>query len=127
VTVDPEGYVEIVDRLKDLIRSGGEWISSVELENAIMGHPAVREAAVVSAKHPRWGERPIAIVALKKGQTLSKQELVDYLSKKFPKFWIPDEFIFVESIPKTSVGKFDKKRIRKMFENLFSGRDTGQP
>jgi fatty-acyl-CoA synthase len=110
-----------------LIRSGGEWISSVELENAIMGHPAVREAAVVGIKHPRWGERPVALVALKEGQTLSKQELVDYLSKKFPKFWIPDEFIFVESIPKTSVGKFDKKHIRKMFENLFSGRDTGQP
>jgi fatty-acyl-CoA synthase len=127
VTIDREGYVEVVDRLKDLIRSGGEWISTVELENAIMGHPAVREAAVVGVKHPRWGERPIGLVTLKEGQALSKQELVDYLSRKFPKFWIPDEFIFVESVPKTSVGKFDKKHIRKMFENFFSGRDAGQP
>ncbi len=125
VTIDPEGYVEIVDRLKDLIRSGGEWISSVELENAIMGHPAVREAAVVGVRHLRWGERPLAIVALKEGRTLSKEELAEYLLKRFPKFWLPDEVIFVENVPKTSVGKFDKKLIRQTYENLYLQRDIG--
>jgi len=125
-TIDPEGYVEIVDRLKDLIKSGGEWISSIELENAIMGHPAVREAAVVGVPHPRWGERPLALVALKEGQTLSKEELIEYLSsKRFPKYWLPDEVIFVENVPKTSVGKFDKKLIRQTYENLYLRRDSG--
>jgi len=126
VTIDPEGYVEIVDRLKDLIKSGGEWISSIELENAIMGHPAVREAAVVGIPHPRWGERPLALVALKEGQTLSKEELIEYLSSKhFPKYWLPDEVIFVENVPKTSVGKFDKKLIRQTYEKLYLDRDPG--
>jgi fatty-acyl-CoA synthase len=126
VTIDPEGYVEIVDRLKDLIKSGGEWISSIELENAIMGHPAVREAAVVGIRHPRWGERPLALVALKEGQTLSKEELIEYLSSKhFPKYWLPDEVIFVENVPKTSVGKFDKKLIRQTYEKLYLDRDPG--
>ena len=125
-TIDPEGYVEIVDRLKDVIKSGGEWISSIELENAIMGHPAVREAAVVGIPHPRWGERPLALVALKEGQTLSKEELIEYLSSKhFPKYWLPDEVIFVENVPKTSVGKFDKKLIRQTYEKLYLDRDPG--
>jgi len=126
VTIDPEGYVEVVDRLKDLIRSGGEWISSVELENAIMGHPAVREAAVVGLKHPRWGERPLALVALKEGHNLSKEELKNYLSKRLPRFWLPDEVVFVEHIPKTSVGKFDKKLIRQNYGNLYLQRDAGK-
>jgi fatty-acyl-CoA synthase len=112
--VDPEGYAQIVDRTKDLIKSGGEWISSVELESAVMGHPKVLEAAVVGIPHPKWQERPVAYVVAKpefKGQ-LSQQEIIDYLTPRVAKWWLPDEVRFVEEIPKTSVGKFDKKVIR---------------
>ena len=113
--VDPEGYAQIVDRTKDLIKSGGEWISSVELESAIMGHPKVLEAAVIAVPHPKWQERPVAYVVPKpeaKGQ-LSQQEVIDYLTPLVAKWWLPDEIRFVDEIPKTSVGKFDKKVIRQ--------------
>jgi fatty-acyl-CoA synthase len=113
--VDSEGYAQIVDRTKDLIKSGGEWISSVELESAIMGHPKVLEAAVIGVPHPKWQERPAAYVVPKaefKGQ-VSQDEIIRYLQPLVAKWWLPDEVRFVDEIPKTSVGKFDKKVIRE--------------
>jgi fatty-acyl-CoA synthase len=112
--VDPEGYAQIVDRTKDLVKSGGEWISSVELESAIMGHPKVLEAAVIGIPHPKWQERPVAYVVAKpefKG-TVTQDEIIEYLTPLVAKWWLPDEVRFVDEIPKTSVGKFDKKVIR---------------
>jgi fatty-acyl-CoA synthase len=102
--------MQIKDRTKDLIKSGGEWISSVELENALMGHPAVREAVVVAVADPKWVERPLAYVEAQ--AEVAADELISYLAERFPRFWLPDRVIFVQQIPKTSVGKFDKKRIR---------------
>ena len=113
--VDPEGYAQIVDRTKDLVKSGGEWISSVELESAIMGHPKVLEAAVIGVPHPKWTERPVAYVVAKpefKG-ALTQDQILEYLRPLVAKWWLPDEVRFIEEIPKTSVGKFDKKVIRE--------------
>jgi fatty-acyl-CoA synthase len=112
VTVDPEGYVRITDRSKDLIKSGGEWISSVDLENALMGHPAVKEAAVVAVRHPKWDERPVACVVLREGARATEAELREYLEPKFAKFWLPDAFVFMDQIPRTAVGKFLKTELR---------------
>jgi fatty-acyl-CoA synthase len=117
--VDPEGYAQIVDRTKDLIKSGGEWISSVELESAIMGHPKVLEAAVIGVPHPKWQERPVAYVVPKaefKGQ-LTNEEILEFLTPLVAKWWLPDEVRFVDEIPKTSVGKFDKKVVRQWAGN----------
>ncbi len=111
-TIDAEGYVKICDRTKDLIKSGGEWISSVDLEGAIMGHPAVAEAAVVAAPHPKWGERPVAFVVLKPGAAASAEEIAKFLEPKFAKWWLPDDYIFVDAIPRTSTGKFLKRELR---------------
>ena len=107
--------MKIADRAKDLIKSGGEWISSVDLENALMGHPAVREAAVVAIAHPKWAERPLAAVILKDGCRAKPEELRAYLSQKFSRWQLPDAFVFLEEIPRTSVGKFQKSRLREMF------------
>lgn len=107
-----DGYLKIVDRVKDLIKSGGEWISSVDLENALIGHPGVREAAVVAAPDPKWMERPVAFVVASLGTTAD--ELADYLRERFPKFWVPERFEFVDEVLKTSTGKFDKKAIRSL-------------
>lgn len=120
-TVDPEGFVRLVDRTKDLIKSGGEWISSVDLENAIMGHPAVLEAAVVGVAHPKWDERPLAFVVLKPNQKVTKEELHDFLKDQFAKWWLPDDVVFLEEIPKTSVGKFMKRALRERYHNYLSG------
>ncbi len=114
--IDPEGYIRLVDRTKDLVKSGGEWISSVELENAIMGHPAVAEAAVVGIPHPKWDERPLACVVLRPGATLDRDELRSFLSAKVAKWWLPDDVVMIDSVPKTSVGKFDKKVLRARFQ-----------
>lgn len=114
-TMDSEGYVQIVDRTKDVVKSGGEWISSVTLENDIMGHPQVMEAAVIALPHPKWQERPIAVVVPKPeaaGQ-LTEADIISYLEPRVAKWWLPDRVIFVEAIPKTSVGKFDKKVMRQ--------------
>jgi fatty-acyl-CoA synthase len=111
-TISPSGCIEIKDRSKDVIKSGGEWISSVALENSLMGHPFVYEAAVIGVPDDKWMERPFAYVVLKEGKTVSVDELKVYLSDKFAKFWIPDGFAFVSSIPKTSVGKFLKSALR---------------
>jgi fatty-acyl-CoA synthase len=118
VTIEPEGYVRITDRSKDLIKSGGEWISSVELENALMGHPAVREAAVVAVPHPRWGERPVAVVVLREGASASEADLLAYLEPRFARFWLPDAFQFVAQIPRTATGKFLKTAIRESLKDF---------
>lgn len=108
----PEGYIRITDRTKDLIKSGGEWISSVDLENALMTHPAVFEAAVVAMPHEKWQERPLACVVLKEEGAATKEELMAYLEQHVAKWWLPDEIVFIDEVPKTSVGKFLKAKIR---------------
>jgi fatty-acyl-CoA synthase len=112
-SIDEKGFLRITDRAKDLIKSGGEWISSVELENALMSHPSVVEAAVIAKPDERWTERPLACVVLAEGAECSSEELCDHLQGEVAKWWIPDEFAFIEEVPKTSVGKFDKKVLRK--------------
>jgi fatty-acyl-CoA synthase len=114
--VDAEGYVQIVDRTKDLVKSGGEWISSVELESAIMGHPKVLEAAVIGIPDPRWQERPVAYVVAKPDfkNAITQDEILAYLESRVAKWWLPDEVRFIDEIPKTSVGKFDKKVLRQV-------------
>src|SRR5699024_124136 len=120
VTIDEEGYVKIVDRTKDLIKSGGEWISSVDLENALMAHPDVFEAAVVAIPDPKWQERPVACVVLNDGVQLSKEEMLEYLEPQFAKWWLPDEVLFMDEIPKTSVGKFLKRALREQVEEQLA-------
>jgi acyl-CoA synthetase (AMP-forming)/AMP-acid ligase II len=116
-TIDDEGFIKIVDRAKDLVKSGGEWISSVDLENTLMGHPAVKEAAVVGVPHPKWQERPLAAVVLKEGATATPEELREFLAKSFAKWQLPDAFVFLPEIPRTSVGKFKKIALRERFAN----------
>jgi fatty-acyl-CoA synthase len=115
-TIDPEGYVKIVDRSKDLIKSGGEWISSVDLENALMGHPAVREAAVIGVRHPKWQERPLAII-VPRNEPPQPEELRAFLATKFAKWQIPDAFVFTSELPHTSVGKLLKQKLREQYAN----------
>jgi fatty-acyl-CoA synthase len=116
-TIDDEGFVKLVDRAKDLVKSGGEWISSVDIENTLMGHPAVKEAAVVGVPHPKWQERPLAAVVLKDGAKATQEELREFLARSFAKWQLPDAFVFVEAIPRTSVGKFKKTALREQFAN----------
>jgi len=115
--VDEDGILLIVDRTKDLVKSGGEWISSVEVEGLIMGHPKVLEACVIGIPHPKWNERPLAFVVPKPDYTgqITKEEVIDYLSPRVAKWWLPDDVVFVEAIPKTGVGKFDKKVLRSQY------------
>jgi fatty-acyl-CoA synthase len=117
VTIDSEGYMKITDRTKDLIKSGGEWISSVELENAVVGHPAVKEAAVVGVPHPKWMERPLALVVVKENAKVTPDELRSFLAKKFAKWQLPDDFIFVPELPHTSTGKLLKSQLRQQFKD----------
>jgi fatty-acyl-CoA synthase len=120
-TIDSEGYVKVTDRIKDVIKSGGEWISSVDMENEIVGHPAVLEAAVVGVAHPKWEERPLALVTLRpeaQGQ-LDAEQIREHLAKKFAKWQLPESVLFVETIPKTSVGKINKKLIREKYKDEY--------
>ncbi len=114
-TIDNRGFIQISDRAKDVIKSGGEWISSVDLENTLMGHPAVREAAVVGVPDDRWDERPLACVVLNEGATAEPIELCSYLEDRVAKWWLPERWAFVDEIPKTSVGKFSKKDLRSSY------------
>jgi len=114
-TIDRDGIVKIVDRAKDLVKSGGEWISTVDLENTLMGHPAVKEACVVGVPHPKWQERPLAAIVLKDGKAASPEELRGFLAVKFAKWQLPDAFVFLDAIPRTSVGKFKKIALREQF------------
>jgi fatty-acyl-CoA synthase len=115
VTIGSDGYVEIQDRAKDLVKSGGEWISTVALENALMGHPAIAEAAVIAIPDEKWSERPLAVCVLREGASATDDELREHLAPSFAKFWLPDRFEFVDEIPKTAVGKFRKTALRERF------------
>ncbi|MGH9842001.1 MAG: long-chain fatty acid--CoA ligase [Blastocatellia bacterium] len=117
-TLDSEGYMAIADRSKDLVKSGGEWISSVDLENSIMAIPGVAEAAVIAVFHPKWQERPLACVVKKPGADLTKEQVYNHLLKHFAKWWMPDDIVFIDAVPKTSVGKFDKKVLRDQFKDF---------
>ena len=120
VTLDADGYVRITDRAKDVVKSGGEWISSVALENALMAHPAVLEAAVFAGRHPKWDERPIAAVVFKPGTNATREELLAHLEPVFPKFWLPDAVVTVAQIPRTSTGKFLKSKLREEYGDMLA-------
>ncbi|MGH3494005.1 MAG: AMP-binding protein, partial [Sciscionella sp.] len=111
-TLSHDGFLRLSDRSKDVIKSGGEWISSVDLENAVMGHPKVAEAAVIGVPDPKWDERPLVAVVLRQGETVTAKELRDYLTDQVAKWQLPENWTFIDEVPKTSVGKFDKKQIR---------------
>ncbi|MGA7227994.1 MAG: long-chain fatty acid--CoA ligase [Acidimicrobiia bacterium] len=117
--ITPEGYIRITDRAKDVIKSGGEWISSLDLENTLMAHPAVAEATVVGLKHVRWQERPVAFVVLREGSEVSEEELLSFLEERVAKWWLPDKIVFIDQIPKTGTGKFDKKVVRDQYADLL--------
>jgi fatty-acyl-CoA synthase len=119
-TISPDGYIRLVDRTKDLVKSGGEWISSVELENEIMAHPKVAEAAVIAVPHEQWVERPLACVVVKPGESLTAEEVLDHLRPRVAKWWLPDDVVFIDEVPKTSVGKFSKKTLRERFAGYQS-------
>ena len=114
-TIDPRGYITLTDRAKDVIKSGGEWISSVELEGTLMAHPAIREAAVVGVPDERWDERPLAAIVVKDGESVTPEELRTWLADRVSKWWLPERWTVVDEVPKTSVGKFDKKVLRKQY------------
>jgi fatty-acyl-CoA synthase len=114
-TITPDAYIRLVDRTKDLVKSGGEWISSVELENELMAHPKIAEAAVIAIPHERWVERPLACVVVRPGEELTKEEVLAFLEPRVAKWWLPDDVVFIEEVPKTSVGKFSKKDLRERF------------
>jgi fatty-acyl-CoA synthase len=120
VTMHPRGFIQIKDRSKDVIKSGGEWISSVELENKIMAHPAVAEAAVIAIPHEKWMERPLGVVVRKEGESVTEEQLREFLSGQCAKWWVPDRFEFVDEIPKTAVGKFKKTALRDRFASESS-------
>jgi len=119
-TVDADGYMHIVDRSKDLIKSGGEWISSVDLENVLMGHPAIREAAVIGLPHEKWVERPVAVVALREGQAVDEASVQAWLAERVAKWMVPNRIIFIETIPRTGVGKFLKRELRLRYADLLT-------
>ena len=118
-SIDTDGYIQIVDRVKDMVKSGGEWISSVDLESAIMAHPDVLEAAVIAVPHPQWQERPLACVVQRAevSTPLTRDVILEFIQPKFARWWLPDDVVFIDEIPKTSVGKFDKKVLRERFES----------
>ncbi|MGE5536323.1 MAG: 3-(methylthio)propionyl-CoA ligase [Acidobacteriota bacterium] len=117
VSIDPEGWVRIVDRTKDLIKSGGEWISSIDLENAAIGHPEVLEAAAIAIPHPTWQERPLLVVVAKPGAKLNREEMLGYLRGKVASWWVPDDVVFVPELPHTATGKLLKSKLREQFRN----------
>jgi fatty-acyl-CoA synthase len=116
-TLDGYGYMQITDRSKDVIKSGGEWISSIDLENLAVGHPKVAEAAVIGVRHPKWDERPLLVIVLKEGQSASKAEMLNYFDGKVAKWWMPDDVVFVAQIPHTATGKIQKTALRQQFED----------
>jgi fatty-acyl-CoA synthase len=118
-TIDQFGYVKLTDRIKDVIKSGGEWISSIDMENAIMTHPSVLEAAVLGVPHPRWHERPLALVVVRRGQELSADAVRKHLAPLFAKWQLPEQVIFTNSIARTSVGKIDKKLLRSDYQDVY--------
>jgi len=116
-TIDPDGYVKITDRSKDVIKSGGEWISSIDLENIAMAHPAVHEAAVIACRHPKWDERPLLVVAKKPDANVNREDLLAFFEGRIAKWQVPDDVVFVSQIPHTATGKMQKLRLRDQFKD----------
>ncbi len=116
-TIDADGYMKITDRSKDVIKSGGEWISSIELENAAIGHPAVAESAVIGVAHPKWQERPLLVVVKKPGQDITREQMLEFLAGKVAKWWLPDDVVFVDALPHTATGKLQKTALRETFKD----------
>ncbi len=116
-TIDPDGYLQLVDRAKDVIKSGGEWVSSIDLENAAMGHPAIAEAAVIGVPHPKWQERPVLIAVLRKGHNATREEILEYLGGEVVKWWLPDDVVFVDELPHTATGKVVKLKLREQYRD----------
>ena len=126
-TLDPQGYMKIVDRNKDVIKSGGEWISSIDLENAAVGHPAVQEACVIGIQHPKWDERPLLLVIKQQGQTVSKDDIIGHLSNKVAKWWLPNDVVFVDELPHTATGKLLKVNLRDQFGDHYINLHNSTP
>ncbi|HQN41443.1 MAG TPA: long-chain fatty acid--CoA ligase, partial [Pseudomonadales bacterium] len=118
-TIDPSGTMQIVDRAKDVIKSGGEWISSIELENLAIGHPAVKEACVVGVPHPKWDERPLLLLVLQPQAQLTEAEMLSHLQDKVAKWWLPDRVIIVDTLPHGSTGKLQKNVLREQYQQLL--------
>ena len=116
-TMDPHGYMQITDRSKDVIKSGGEWISSIDLENLAVGHPKVAEAAVIGIRHPKWDERPLLVVVMKKGESTSRDDILGFMRGKIANWWMPDDVVFVDEIPHTATGKIQKTTLRERFKD----------
>lgn len=114
-TIDPDGFLQITDRSKDVIKSGGEWISSIDIENVAIAHPAVAEAACIACPHPKWTERPLLVVVRRDGMEVSREALLAFYEGKVAKWWIPDDVVFVESLPHTATGKLQKLKLRETF------------
>jgi acyl-CoA synthetase (AMP-forming)/AMP-acid ligase II len=121
-SIDPDGYVQLTDRLKDVIKSGGEWISSIEIENLAVGHADVHEAAVIAVEHPTWQERPLLLVQCKPDRTPGKEEILAFLSGKIAKWWMPDDVVFVDQLPHTATGKLLKTRLREQYHKHLMAR-----
>ena len=119
-TIDPKGYMNIVDRAKDVIKSGGEWISSIDLENAAIGHPALAECAVIGVPHPKWDERPLLLAVVNDDMIISKEEIISFLTGKVAKWWLPDDVIFVDELPHTATGKILKMKLRESYQSVLS-------
>jgi fatty-acyl-CoA synthase len=116
-TMDPHGYMQITDRSKDVIKSGGEWISSIDLENLAVGHPKVAEAAVIGIRHPKWDERPLLVIVTKKGESTSKDDILGFMRGKIANWWMPDDVVFVDEIPHTATGKIQNTTLRERFKD----------
>ena len=116
-TIDPFGMMQITDRAKDVIKSGGEWISSIDLENLAVAHPKVMEAAVIGIRHPKWDERPLLVIVPKKGENPTREEILGFMEGKIAKWWMPDDVVFVEEIPHTATGKIQKMTLRDRFKD----------
>jgi fatty-acyl-CoA synthase len=116
-TMDPDGYMQITDRSKDVIKSGGEWISSIDLENIAVAHPAIAEAAVIGIAHPKWDERPIVVAVKKAGQDVSREALLRHYEGKIAKWWMPEDVVFVAELPHTATGKLSKLTLRQTFKD----------
>jgi fatty-acyl-CoA synthase len=126
-TVDPDGYLKLTDRLKDVIKSGGEWISSIDMENAITAHPRIKEAAVIGAWHPTWQERPVVLAVTDNGQPVPIEDIHQLLSGSFAKWQLPDTVIYLDALPRTSVGKLDKKTMRAAYADIYRQATSAAP
>ena len=116
-TIDADGYLQLVDRTKDVIKSGGEWVSSIDLENAAMGHPDVAEAAVIAVPHPKWQERPLLLVVAREGRSPTRDDILEHLAGQVAKWWLPDDVVFLDELPHTATGKVLKLELRKQFRD----------